>query len=109
MFTIQTERIVDNDNTVAIGPRSWQIDKTRFRHMLAGTTVTVDEHLNGEVSIRFGPHVVARFTAAGEATKDEPERHGRGGPHCAGYRSCSQDEEGGSRRLNPKPDRSLIT
>lgn len=36
VFTVQTERIVAKDNTVAIGARSWQIDKTRFRHTLAG-------------------------------------------------------------------------
>ena len=28
IFTVQTERIVAKDNTVAIGARSWQIDKT---------------------------------------------------------------------------------
>ena len=29
VFTIQTERVVDNDNTVAIGDRVWQLDKSR--------------------------------------------------------------------------------
>ena len=54
------------DNTVAIGPRSWQIDKTRFRHTLAGSTVTIHEHLNGDVSIRYGPHVIGKFGPDGE-------------------------------------------
>jgi hypothetical protein len=31
IFSVQTERIVEKDNTVAIRDRSWQIDKTRFR------------------------------------------------------------------------------
>ena len=31
IFTVQTERVVDKDNTVAIRERTWQIDKTRFR------------------------------------------------------------------------------
>jgi hypothetical protein len=53
--------------------------ETTFRHRLAGTTITVHEHLNGEVSIRFGPHVLARFTAAGEAITNKPERGGKGG------------------------------
>src|ERR1700733_5406812 len=35
IFTVQTERVVAKDNTVAIGERTWQIDKTRFRHTLA--------------------------------------------------------------------------
>jgi hypothetical protein len=79
IFTVQTERVVAKDNTVAIADRSWQIDKTRFRSTLAGSTVTVHEHLNGEVSIRFGPHVVGRFTAEGEAIRNKPERRGKGG------------------------------
>jgi len=79
IFTIQTERVVEKDNTVAIADRSWQIGKTRFRSTLAGTTVTIHEHLSGEVSIRFGPHVVGRFTAQGEAVTGKQERRGKGG------------------------------
>ena len=66
IFTIQTERVVAKDNTVAIGPRSWQIDKSRFRHTLAGCTVTIHEHMDASVSIRYGPHVIGRFDANGE-------------------------------------------
>jgi transposase len=84
IFTVQTERVVAKDNTVAIAARSWQIDKTRFRSTLAGCTVTIHEHLNGEVSIRFGPHVVGRFTAKGEEIKgktaNHPEHRGKDGP-----------------------------
>src|SRR5882757_6389011 len=47
IFTVQTERVVAKDNTVAIADRSWQIGRTRFRHTLAGSTVTVHEHLDG--------------------------------------------------------------
>jgi hypothetical protein len=66
IFTVQTERIVAKDNTVAIGARLWQIDKTRFRQTLAGCTVTIHEHLDGTISIRYGPHVIGRFEANGE-------------------------------------------
>ena len=62
IFSIQTERVVDKDNTVAIKDRWWQIDKCRWRHTLAGQTVTIHEHLNESVSIRYGPHVVGRYT-----------------------------------------------
>ena len=83
IFTVQTERVVAKDNTVAIADRSWQTGKTRFRHTLAGSTVTIHEHLNGEVSIRFGPHVVGRFTEEGEhldsKTVNNRERRGKGG------------------------------
>jgi transposase len=67
IFTIQTERIVAKDNTVAIGDRSWQIGKSRFRTTLAGCTVRIHEHLDETVSIRFGPHTLGRFDAAGRA------------------------------------------
>jgi transposase len=80
IFTVQTERIVAKDNTVAIAGRSWQIDKTRFRSTLAGTTVTIHEHLDGTTSIRFGPHVIGRFTGEGEPMKPKTQqRRGNGG------------------------------
>ena len=47
VFTLQTERVVARDNTVAIADRSWQLEKSKFRGSLAGCTVTIHEHLNG--------------------------------------------------------------
>jgi len=83
IFTVQTERVVGKDNTVAIGDRLWQIDKTRFRSTLAGSTVTIHEHLDETVSIRFGPHVVGRFDSKGEKLVAE-KRGGKGGSMEAG-------------------------
>ncbi len=87
VFTIQTERVVAQDNTVAIGERSWQLNKTRFRHTLAGMTVTIHEHLDGAVSVRWGPHVVGRFSADGRClleTGVSKQRRGKGGTVEAG-------------------------
>ena len=86
IFSVQTERVVDKDNTVAIGERLWQIDKTRFRSTLARSTVTIHEHLDETVSIRFGPHVVGRYTKGGEklTTATTKERRGKGGSMGAG-------------------------
>jgi hypothetical protein len=83
IFTIQTERTVAQDNTVAIAERCWQLNKTRFRHTLAGVTVTIHEHLNGTVSMRYGPHLVGRFTADGRPLENK-ERRGKGGSMEAG-------------------------
>jgi len=84
IFTVQTERVVAKDNTVAIADRDWQLEKSRFRSSLAGCTVTIHEHLDGRVSIRYGPHVVGRYTATGQTrptTADQPpESRGKGGP-----------------------------
>ncbi|MFL6465054.1 MAG: ISNCY family transposase, partial [Bryobacteraceae bacterium] len=38
VFTVPTERLVAKDNTVSIGERVWQIEKSRFRSTLAGCT-----------------------------------------------------------------------
>jgi transposase len=84
IFTVQTERVVAKDNTVAITERNWQLEKSRLRCSLAGCTVTIHEHLDGTVSIRYGPHVVGRYTATGErrptSAKPLPESRGKGGP-----------------------------
>jgi transposase len=82
IFTVQTERVVEKDNTVAIADRRWQLEKSRFRNSLAGCTVTIHQHLDQTVSIRFGPHVVGRYTAEGQLAppKPRPESRGKGGP-----------------------------
>ena len=83
IFTLQTERVVAKDNTVAIADRSWQLEKSKFRGSLAGCTVTIHEHLNGNVSIRYGPHIVGRYQASGETLaagpKKSPESRGKDG------------------------------
>ena len=67
VFSIQTERVVAKDNTVTIQDRCWPLQKTRFRHTLAGCTVTICEHLDGRVSIQWGPPGLETF---------EPEQGG---------------------------------
>ena len=79
IFSIQTERVVSQDNTVAIQDRWWQIEKCRWRHTLAGQTVTIHQHLDDSISIRFGPHLVGRFASDGAAWGTvKPERRGKG-------------------------------
>jgi transposase len=86
IFTVQTDRIVAKDNTVAIGDRSWQIGKSRFRNTLDGCTVTIHEHLDETVSIRFGPHTVGHFYHDGQPIRDAARktRRGKGGSMEAG-------------------------
>ena len=86
VFSMQTERVVDKDNTVGIGERRWQIEKSRWRYSLAKQTVTIHQHLDDKVSIRFGPHVVGRYDAAGQSLTIEAKgkRRGKGGSMEAG-------------------------
>ncbi len=78
VFTVQTERVVAKDNTVAIADRNWQIEKSRFRSSLAGCTVTIHEHLDGTVSMRYGPHVVGRYLADGTNAQRAAKKCGKG-------------------------------
>jgi len=66
IFSVQQERVVANDNTVRLGERVWQIEQTPWRGTLAGYRVTICEHLDGHVSIVYGPHGVGRDTAEGQ-------------------------------------------
>ena len=86
VFSVQTERVVGKDNTGAIGNRWWQIEKCRWRHSLAKQTVTIHQHLDGRVSIRFGPHVVGRYDCDGRplAGGATGQRRGKGGSVGAG-------------------------
>src|SRR6202051_566894 len=61
VFSIQHERTVNPDNTIALDNRILQIEKTRWRNTLSGCKVTVHELLNCKVAVRFGPHEVAQF------------------------------------------------
>jgi transposase len=61
VFSMQHERTVNLDNTIALDNRVLQIEKTRWRNTLSGCKVTVHELLNGTIAVRFGPHEVARF------------------------------------------------
>lgn len=76
IFSLQHERRVNADNTIALENRVVQIEKTRWRNTLAGCSVTVYEFLDGRVVIRFGPHEVARF-APGSLPAPQP-KEGRG-------------------------------
>jgi transposase len=55
IFSVQQERVVNQDNTVHVDNRVFQIEKTRWRNTLAGMTVEMHEHLDGSVTIHYGP------------------------------------------------------
>ena len=65
IFSVQQERTVNRDNTVVIGNRVLQLEKTRWKDTLARQTVMVHEHLDGRVSIRYGPQLVAEYASDG--------------------------------------------
>lgn len=70
VFSVQTERVVGQDNTVVLQNRCLQLNKTRFRNTLAGCTVTLCEHLDGSLSVRWGPHLLTTVKAERDGGKD---------------------------------------
>ena len=72
VFSIQHERRVNADNTIALDNRILQIQKSRWRNTLAGCNVKVYEFLDGTVVVRFGPHEVARW-APGSLPEPKPK------------------------------------
>ena len=66
VFSIQTERMVNRDNTVRYRNLVLQIDKQQWRSSLEGCRVTVYQHLNGSITIGYGPRQIGVFTSAGQ-------------------------------------------
>jgi hypothetical protein len=75
IFSVQHERTANQDNTISLENRIFQLEKTRWRHTLAGQTVLVHEHLDGHVSIRYGPHLIAQY-ASNKLPPQTPKRRG---------------------------------
>lgn len=65
IFSIQQERVVNQDNTVRIANRSLQIERTKWRGTLAKCRVLVCEYLDGTWGVFYGPHLVGRYAADG--------------------------------------------
>jgi transposase len=65
VFSLRFERTVNRDNTVSFQNLSLQVQPLHGRGTLAGCTVTVHQHLEGTLSLRYGPHLVGRYNAQG--------------------------------------------
>src|SRR6266404_2875820 len=65
IFSVQQERVVNQDNTVRIANRTLQIERTKWRGTLAKCRVLVCEHLDGTWSVLYGPHLVGRYAQDG--------------------------------------------
>jgi transposase len=65
VFSLQFERTVNRDNTVSFQNLNLQIEPVKWRGTLAGCSVTAHQHLDGSLSLRYGPHCLGRYDAAG--------------------------------------------
>jgi hypothetical protein len=67
IFSLQFPRTVNQDNTVVFQNLVLQIERVSWRGTLAGCQVTVHQHLDGTLTLTYGPHRLGRYTAQGAA------------------------------------------
>lgn len=65
VFCLKHERTVANDNTLSYGNRLLQIQPSALRVSFAQCRVWVCEHLDGSLSVLYGPHCLGRFNNDG--------------------------------------------
>jgi transposase len=61
VFSVKEHRTVGADNTVHWNNRILQIEPSKFRISFAKCKVMVHEHLDGAITVVYGPHAIGRF------------------------------------------------
>ena len=69
IFSRQEERVVGNDNTVEFAKQWLQIEPQNFRCSMAKCRVLVCQHLDGTISVHYGPHLLGSYEANGQLIK----------------------------------------
>jgi transposase len=70
IFSIQRQRVVGNDNTVRVVRLQLQIEPSPWRFHFVRCRVTVYEHLDGNFSVGYGPHIIGHYDASGNLLKN---------------------------------------
>ena len=66
IFCVKEARVVGQDNTVSFNRLTLQINKSPLRISFAKCRVMIHAHIDGTLSITFGPHVIGRYDAQGK-------------------------------------------
>ncbi len=66
IFSQHHDRIVENDNTVRYDNRRLQIPQQTFRFSMTRCHVLVCEHLDGTISLHYGPHRLGHYDCQGQ-------------------------------------------
>jgi transposase len=111
IFSIQHERIVGHDNTVRFGRQVLQLGPTPLRWNFVKCRVTVHQHLEGTLSVTYGPHTIARFTAEGQPLSEISAASRSGGkidrPGCARNDDLEAGQALASPRSQPGPAHAI--
>lgn len=100
IFSIQHDRMVGNDNIVRFGQLALQLEAAAFRWSFAKCHVTVHAHLDGTLSVTYGPHTIGRFTATGEPS---------GAIEANAGDQRSSGAPGGARNDDRRPAQALVS
>lgn len=65
IFSIKESRTIGYDNTLHWNNRVIQIQPSQFRCSFAKCKVRVHEHMNGSITVVYGPHIIGKFNADG--------------------------------------------
>jgi len=68
IFCFRHERTVNNDNTISFNNRVLQIGQSELRVSFAKCRVTVYEHLDGSITVGYGPHALGYYPPRGLST-----------------------------------------
>jgi hypothetical protein len=71
IFSLNSERTVNQDNTVSFQNQIFQISPSQLRISFAKCRVTVHQHLDLSVSITYGPHLLGYY-APNNVPKNSP-------------------------------------
>ena len=77
VFSIQTERTVNRDNTVKFNNMILQIDKQGWRSSMEGCRVIVYQHFDDRLTIGYGHHQLGKYSADGLPIKQTVDKNGR--------------------------------
>jgi transposase len=66
IFCLRYERVVNNDNTIQFKNKTFQIPQSHLRYHFVKCKVTLFEHLDGTLSIGYGPHTLAKYSLNGQ-------------------------------------------
>jgi len=69
IFCFKHERTVNNDNTISFNRRILQIGPSKLRISFAKCKVTVYEHIDGSITVGYGPHMVGYYLPKQLSTK----------------------------------------
>jgi hypothetical protein len=67
VFSKHHERVIGNDNVVTLGKVKLQIERQTFRFSMAKCRVLVCEHLDGTITVHYGPNLLGRYHADGRS------------------------------------------